>query len=70
MDGETLIKNYVKNIEFCSFTNMEYSLHSYFDWSISTYYKQSVFNMNNFNDNIKVYIIVPMITKNLKQQLY
>jgi len=70
LDGETLIKNYVKNIEFCSFTNMEYSLHGYFDWSISTYYKQSVFNMNNFNDNIKVYIIVPIITKNLKQQLY
>lgn len=70
LDGESLIKNYVKNIEFCSFTNMEYSLNGYFDWSISTYYKQSVFNMNNFNDNIKVYIIVPIITKNLKQQLY
>jgi len=66
LDGEKLIKNYVKNIEFCSFTNMDYSLHGYFDWSISTYYKQSVFNMNYFNDAIEVYVIVPIITKNLK----
>lgn len=66
LNGEILIKNYVKNIEFCSFTNMDYSLHGYFDWSISTYYKQSVFNMNYFNDAIEVYVIVPIITKNLK----
>lgn len=70
LDGETLIKNYVQNIEFCSFTNMEYSLHGYFDWSISTYYKQSIFNMNKFNENIEVYIIVPITTKNLKQLIY
>lgn len=70
LDGESLIKNYVQNIEFCSFTNMEYSLHGYFDWSISTYYKQSIFNMNNFNGCVEVYIILPITTKNLKQQLY
>lgn len=70
IDSEILIKKYVKDIEFCTFLNMDFSLHAYFDWSWSSSYKQSIFNMNNFNNNIEVYIILPIVTKNLNFQIY
>jgi hypothetical protein len=69
INGEQLIKKYVSNIDFCTFTNLNYSLNGYFDWSKNFSYKQSTFNINCLNNLIEVFVIVP-IDLHERQHIY
>lgn len=57
----TFVNNYLKNIEFTTFENLNYSINGYFDFPNNIIKEKCQFNINCLNKKIETFILIPLV---------